>query len=190
MIVVPTDRRILLYGPEMINVECDYVSREDAGALPSLKDYMVSVMRQWSAIGLAAPQIGVFKQYVVFEMQGGAVMDMVNPEITWMRGKEVMGMEACLSVPPSHNECLVPRMQHVTVEFGTSIEPHLRRGVDLSYRDAVLAQHECDHLTGTFFFDRISNSAKSKAIDLYNQWRLQNNVSEKNNSRSFATACA
>lgn len=190
MIVVPNDRKILLYGPAMINVECDYISREDAAGLPALKEYMVSLMRQWSAIGLSAPQVGVFKQFFVFEMQGGSIMEMVNPEITLMRGKEVLGMEACLSLPPSHNECLVPRMEHITVEYGTSIEPHLRRSVDLSYRDAVVAQHEKDHLTGNFFFDRVPTANKRKVLDLFNNWKLENNVNGKDNSRSFATTCA
>jgi peptide deformylase len=189
MIVVPTDRKIMLYGPEMINVECEYVDREDAAALPSLRDYMISVMREWSAIGLSAPQVGIFKNFFVFEMQGGSIVDMVNPEITWMRGKEVMGMEACLSVPPTHNECAVPRMEFITVQHGTALEPHLRREVDLSYRDSVVAQHEYDHLTGTFFFDRVDQSKRRKVLDLFHQWKVEHNLTEKINSRSFATTC-
>lgn len=191
MIVVPTDRKILLYGPAMVNVECEYVTREDEAALPQLREYMVSLMREWSAIGLSAPQVGVFKQFFVFEQQSGAVIDMVNPDIVTMRGKEVIGMEACLSVPPSHNQCRVARMEHITVKYGTSLEPRLARHIDLSYRDAAAAQHECDHLTGNFFFDRVSNGEKHKALESFHQWKRENNIDEKKvNSRSFATACA
>jgi peptide deformylase len=190
MIVVPTDRKIMLYGPEMINVECEYIDQEDAASLPALREYMVSLLREWTAIGLSAPQVGVFKNYFIFEMQGGSIIDMVNPEITGMRGREVVGVEACLSVPPRHNDCPVARQEHVTVEYGTSLEPHLRRKLDLSYRDAVVAQHEADHLTGTFFFDRVDQGKRRKVLDLFHQWKVEHNVNEKINSRSFATACS
>lgn len=190
MIAVPNDRRVLLYGPEMVNVESEWVHKEDVGALPQLRDYMISVMREWSGLGLAAPQVGVFKQFFVFEMQGGAVIDMVNPEIVHMRGREVMGTEACISVPPSHNTCLVPRMEYITVEYGDSREPFLRKKIELTFRDAAVAQHEYDHLTGNFFFDRVADLTKSKVLDSFNKWKVENHIGEKENSRSFAPACA
>lgn len=171
----------------MVNVETEYVTRDEAAQLPALREYMITTMRQWSGIGLSAPQIGISKAYFVFELQSGAVIDMVNPEIVHMRGREVLGTEACLSVPPARNECLVPRMEHITVAYGTSSEPQIRRNIDLSFRDAAVAQHECDHLTGNFFFDRVSGLTKRNVLALFDKWKMENKDAVENDTRSFTT---
>lgn len=187
MIVVPTDNRIWLYGPAMDDVESELVLSEEFEQLVPLRDYMRKMLKKHRAIGLAAPQVGVFKQVFIFETASGEIVNLVNPEITLMRGKEVFAMEACLSVPPLNNQCPVPRMQNITVEHSTVEEPGRVRDSVLKGRDAVVAQHEIDHLTGTFFFDRVSSGYRINVLDRFNKWKRENLVHAKADSPSKLT---
>lgn len=176
MIVVPRDGKVLLYGPAMANVVSEPILKKEYDILPQLREYMVSVMRSSRSRGLSAPQVGVFKQFLIFERSDGEIIDMVNPEITQMYGRELPSMEACLSLPPDGNGCLVPRMQTIGVEFESSAMPGLAQEVILDGPDAVVAQHEIDHLTGTFFFERASNVAKRHVLERYKKWKEERNV--------------
>lgn len=179
MIVVPNDGNIWLYGPALDDVESELVFEEDYDQLPELRKYMLEMMRKTKAIGLAAPQVGVFKRFILVEMADGGVMDMINPDIVSMTGKEIMGVEGCLSVPPAGNDCAVPRMQRIIVECSTSHSPKQIGNVVLGNRDAVITQHEIDHLTGTFFFDRVSTAVKRNVLDRFNHWKMENLPNEK-----------
>jgi peptide deformylase len=175
MIVVPTSGKINLYGPAMVNVVSSRVEGDDYKQLPALRDYMLKIMRRYGGIGIAAPQVGVFKQFIVFEQLNGMVMDMVNPEITRMYGKEISGVEGCLSIPPSGNGCRVPRQQYVSVEYESAVLPGFAQEIVLSEQDAVVVQHEIDHLTGTFFVDRVGSSTKRKALEEFSKWKDERN---------------
>ena len=174
VIVIPYDGKIWLYGPETDDIESQPVFEEDYEQLPALREYMLDIMRKTKAIALAAPQVGVFKQFIIVKMDGGGYVDMINPDIVSMTGKELMGFECCLSVPPAGNDCAVPRMQRIIVECSHSARPREVSDLHLEDRDAVLTQHEIDHLTGTFFFDRVSNSAQHAVLKRLTHWKDEN----------------
>ena len=154
MIVVPTDGRIWLYGPELDDVESEPVFEEDHAQLPALRDYMLDLMNKYNGVGIAAPQVGVFKQFILVRMSDGDVVELINQEIREMYGKEIMGYEGCLSVPPSGNGCLVPRMERITVECSTTQQPKVISTIALGRRAAVVVQHEIDHLEGILYVDK------------------------------------
>lgn len=189
MIVVPTDRRINLYGPAMVNVVSSPVDPSDYQQLPALRDYMVSMMRQFGGIGLAAPQVGVYKRFFVMEQLDGMVMDLVNPEITRMVGKEIVGIEGCLSLPPAQNGCKVPRQQTVYIEYESAVLPGFAQEIVFSERDAVVAQHEIDHLDGTFFIDRVGSIPRRLVLEKYEKWKSERNTDGKATARSQPLHC-
>lgn len=160
-----------IYGPDLINVESEPVMESDLDWLPKLKEYMVSTMRRCNGVGLAAPQLGVFKRYVVIELKNGAVIDLINPDITKMYGREIDGLEGCLSLPPGGNECPVPRMECVDVEAeGTA---YGRKRWEFRRDDARVVQHELDHLTGTFFIDRVSDKRRRQVLERFVIWKRE-----------------
>jgi peptide deformylase len=57
------------------------------------------------------------------------------------------------------------------LEYRTASSPNVTRYTRLSGRDAVVVQHELDHLTGTFFFERASRVAKKKVLEEYENWK-------------------
>jgi peptide deformylase len=173
MFDIPVRERLFYYGEKMINIESSPVLDDEHKSLPVLKQYMLSVMQRHNGIGLAAPQVGIFRQYFVMKTDEGNVVDMVNPEVIQLYGREREGFEACLSIPPVGNGCAVPRCEHIRLEFSTSEEPETRIIKRLSGMDAIVAQHELDHLTGTFFIDRVNADRKirTEVVKMFEQWR-------------------
>ena len=172
-----TNYRLLIYGPEMNNVLAKPVEESDFADIPKLFTYMVDVMQKADGVGLAAPQIGCFKQFVLITKKGrcfnssGSVVGLVNPEITRLYGKEIEAEEGCLSLPPSGNQCMVPRLEIVDVEASMADSPHVRRAFTFRGGMARIVQHEIDHLTGTFFIDRVSERRRADVLDKFQTWK-------------------
>ena len=187
--------RLLIYGPQMNNIIAKPVEESEYHSIPKLFEYMLEVMRKAEGCGLAAPQIGCFKQFVVIERSGGSVVGLVNPEIIRLYGKEIQGTEGCLSFPPRDNSCMVPRLESVDVETSLVGSPSVRKKLTFHGQVARIVQHELDHLTGTFFIDRASQGNRTKALEKFQSWkamrRAQIRKTEENgngvNSR-FVTA--
>lgn len=163
--------RLLIYGPLMINRLSEPVFEKDFGDIPLLRSYMVECMRRKDGVGLAAPQVGLFKQFVVIEHEKNEVIDLINPTIERMYGREQEDYESCLSIPPDGNECLVPRLETVHVEASTTKFPGVRQEFVFTGELARIVQHEIDHLTGTFFVDRVSLSRKREVIERFEWWK-------------------
>lgn len=163
--------RLSIYGPEMNNVLSKPVEDAEFPEVLGLFGYMLQVMYKAGGIGLAAPQIGCFKQFVLVVDQLGSVVGLVNPEITRLYGKELESPEGCLSLPPSGNECLVPRLEIVDVEASLATSPHLRKKLTFRGTMARIVQHELDHLTGTFFVDRVTERRRKDVLERFHNWK-------------------
>ncbi len=122
------------------------------GALHELVDDMFETLRASRAIGLAAPQVGYNQRIVVVDASGtgNAPTLFINPRIT-ARHLWAVIEESCLSVPGLEGR--VKRCLRVTVEaqdrHGRPFTRHLE---DM---EAVVVQHELDHLEGVLFVDRL-----------------------------------
>ena len=149
-------REILKMGdPRLLRV-AQPVTRFDSDEVHQLVTDMFDTMRAANGAGLAAPQIGVDLQLVVFGTdapnprypQAPLVPRTVllNPAITPL-GDEEEGWEGCLSVPGLRG--LVPRFKRVRYggfdQYGDAIE----REVEGFH--ARVVQHECDHLLGKLY---------------------------------------
>ncbi|MFU2052060.1 peptide deformylase [Bordetella hinzii] len=135
---------------------------EDFGspALRQLIEDMFETMIHANGVGLAAPQIGVDLQLVIFGFERNprypdapAVPQTVlcNPVITPLSDEMDEGWEGCLSVPGLRG--LVPRYRHIRYQ---GMDPD-GRAIDREASDfhARVVQHECDHLIGRLYPSRI-----------------------------------
>lgn len=120
--------------------------------------------------GIAAPQVGISAQLVVVRLEDGRVLDLVNPKITRMHGIEAEYAESCISCPPRGNKCKVPRMQIITVEAASVNSPEVREW-RFKGEDSRVIQHEIDHLTGTWFFDRADFRARETVLQGFKDWQ-------------------
>ncbi len=118
-----------------------------------------------AAVGIAAPQVGMFKRVVIIDcsttrkpVPNHGHMILVNPEITHWEGYEP-GREGCLSVPDYTGNVIRATRIKLSAQ-----DPH---GEPLEYEmegyEARAAQHEIDHLDGMLFVDRVV----SRRTDLF-----------------------
>ncbi len=140
---------IKTYGNRVLESKSRKVHTVDKEVKIFVKD-MAEIMYEGRGVGLAAPQVGVLKRIIVFD-PGNGLMCLINPEITWTRGREVMP-EGCLSFPGVELE--VKRHREIAVRAldldGKSVEFKAR---DITAR---IIQHEVDHLDGVLIVDRVS----------------------------------
>ena len=123
---------------------------------------LLDTMKDANGAGLAAPQIGVSLQIVVFGFEKNVRYPnedpipqtiLINPVITPLSPDQENGWEGCLSVPGLRG--LVPRFQHIRYQ-GLDNHGHI---VDrtVSGFHARVVQHECDHLFGKLYPMRIED---------------------------------
>ena len=156
-----TIHTILKMGdPRLLRV-AQPVTAFDTDELHMLISDMFETMRSVNGAGLAAPQIGVDLQLVIFgtDAPNPRYPDapliprtvLLNPVITPLSALEEDGWEGCLSVPGLRG--VVPRFSQIRYtgfdQYGDAID----RTVDGFH--ARVVQHECDHLVGKLYPMRI-----------------------------------
>lgn len=126
-------------------------------------DQMVATMRrQPRCVGLAAPQVGSPLRVAVMDAsthpkgaeRSHGLLVLINPQIDEREGA-MLQREGCLSVPDlTGNVRRALRLRLRALD---------RRGELCEWRlegfEAVVAQHEVDHLDGKLFLDRVENPA-------------------------------
>ena len=163
-----------------------------AKALPVPKDQIASAsvqrligdmfetMREYSGIGLAAPQVHEGVRIFVAGLRAGPVGDsvsdedeedmpfltLINPEITLVSEPVSDGWEGCLSIPDIRG--LVPRAAEIKVKA------YDRTGARLSFvakgLPARVIQHETDHLDGVLFLDRMKSFESLAFMEEYRRY--------------------
>jgi peptide deformylase len=130
----------------------------DGKAMRLVDEMFESLYDCGNGLALAAPQIGVQKQVVVWDL-GEDPQAIFNPEIVDADGEWVYE-EGCLSIPGLYVELARPK----TV---------LVRGIDLDGNptereadelEARMFQHELDHLNGVLMFDRMTPEQRREAM--------------------------
>lgn len=127
------------------------------GSIQKLIDDMIETMRDIDGVGLAAPQVGVPLQVVVYELPDDEkVTVLVNPEIVKSSEETEMMDEGCLSLPGYRGE--VKRLTSVTVKGRNRQGKMIRiKGEGLL---AQVLQHEVDHINGIVFVDNLESPDK------------------------------
>lgn len=111
-------------------------------------------------VGIAAPQIGAMLRVAIVDTSGhkkhGALSQghqvLVNPTLVESEGAAV-GREGCLSLPDFTAN--VRRFERVRIEFQD--QDGIAASIEAEGFEAVVLQHELDHLDGILFLDRVSN---------------------------------
>ena len=157
-----TVHQILKMGdPRLLRVS-QPVREYDTPELHTLISDMFDTMEAAQGAGLAAPQIGVDLQLVIFGFtQNARYPDrpavprtvLLNPVITPLSDEMVEGWEGCLSVPGLRGK--VPRYARVRYTGQDPAGRAIEREVDGFH--AVVVQHECDHLIGRLYPTRMTD---------------------------------
>lgn len=155
-------RPILRLGHPVLRQIATPVTEFGTAALRELVHDMLDTMRANDGAGLAAIQIGVLQRVVVFELAANPrypeaepvpLTVLVNPEIELLGEERELGWEGCLSVPGMRG--LVPRYLKLRYRgFDEEGKPIDRTVADFHAR---VVQHECDHLDGILYPQRIED---------------------------------
>ena len=153
-------RPVLRMGDSRLLRVSQRVDAFDTPELHELVSDMEETMRALSGAGLAAPQIGIGLQVVIFgvefnprypEAEPVPYTVLVNPELEPVGDDVQEGWEGCLSVPGMRG--LVPRYKRLRYrgvdQYGKPID---RIASDFHAR---VVQHEVDHLMGILYPMRI-----------------------------------
>jgi peptide deformylase len=161
-----TVREILKMGDERLLRMAQAVTEFDTPELHALVADMLETMAAVNGAGLAAPQLGVNLQVVIFGT--GAVNPrypqeapfpqtvLINPVITPLDDEEQLGWEGCLSVPGMR--AVVPRWQRIRYTGLDARGQVIDRMADGFHSRVV--QHECDHLIGKLYPMRVRDFSK------------------------------
>jgi peptide deformylase len=130
-----------------------------SSALQKLIDDMIDTMRDYDGVGLAAPQVHLDLQLAVIEVpakderadDGVPLTVLINPRVTRVGEATVAGWEGCLSIPELRG--VVPRAKRVRLE-ALDREGHPFELETAGFFARVI-QHECDHLDGRVYLDRM-----------------------------------
>lgn len=151
---------VYLYGHPVLRNKCNDVTPEYPELKKLLAD-MFETMYASEGVGLAAPQIGRNDRIVVIDASPvaesfpeceGRVMTLINPEIEVLDGEPVTRSEGCLSVPGLSEN--VSRVENIRLRW---MDENFKQHEEvITGFLARIVQHECDHLDGTLYIDRIS----------------------------------
>lgn len=166
-----TVREILKMGDPRLLRQAEPVTQLGTRELHALIDDMFDTMRAANGVGLAAPQIGVNLQLVIFGFKQNirypdapAVPEtiLINPVLTPLSESMEEGWEGCLSVPGLRG--VVPRWSRLHYEGVDQFGKLISRDVEGFH--ARVVQHECDHLAGILYPMRIKDFSRFGFVDV------------------------
>ncbi len=160
-----TVREILKMGDARLLRVAQPVKAFDTPELHALVADMFDTMAAANGAGLAAPQIGVDLQLVIFGFERNErypeappvpMTVLINPVITPLSDETVEGWEGCLSVPGLRG--VVPRFQRIRYSGFDARGAVIEREAEGFH--ARVVQHECDHLIGRLYPTRMTDLTK------------------------------
>ncbi|MFJ9449432.1 MULTISPECIES: peptide deformylase [unclassified Herbaspirillum] len=155
-------RDILKMGDPRLLRQAEPVQQFGTPEMDVLIADMFETMRAVNGAGLAAPQIGVNLQLVIFGFKKNQRYPdapevpetvLINPTLTPLGDEQDEGWEGCLSVPGLRG--VVPRWSRLRYEGVDEKGNRIDRTVDGFH--ARVVQHECDHLIGVLYPMRIKD---------------------------------
>ncbi|WP_330177046.1 peptide deformylase [Streptomyces sp. NBC_01498] len=156
-------RPLRLLGDPDLHAPCAPVT--DFGPpLARLVEDLFATMYRANGVGLAANQIGVPLRVFVFDCPDDEEVrhlgHVVNPRLVAADGIVLRGAEGCLSLPGL--EAGTERFDHAVVEGVTADGAPVRiHGTGFFGR---CLQHECDHLEGLVYPDRLTGMRKARVL--------------------------
>ncbi|MBB1629698.1 peptide deformylase [Cupriavidus sp. UME77] len=164
-------RDILKMGDPRLLQVARPVTRFNTPELRILIDDMFDTMDHANGAGLAAPQIGVDLQVVIFGFDRNPRYPdaptvpktvLINPELTPLGEEQDEAWEGCLSVPGLRG--VVPRFTRLKYTGFDVMGGRIERVAEDFH--ARVVQHECDHLQGILYPMRVTDFARFGFTDV------------------------
>lgn len=170
-VVEGTDLRIVKYPHPCLRAKNDEVTLPDEQeSISKLGKEMLKVMYAAEGVGLAAPQVGVNKRLMVYNPTGDSKKWLeekiyVNPQIVEFSEAKGEDIEGCLSFPQMNGEVI--RSKWIKVEAMTPRGKKVKK--KFTGWEAVIFQHEYDHLDSVVYIDRLADETREKVQPRLNE---------------------
>lgn len=153
-----TVREIRLFGDPVLKTVSDQINNFDDKAKALIEDLLDTTKLPGRA-GVAAPQIGVNLRAFSYNVNG-QLGYIINPVLVEVSGDKNLVDEGCLSVPELWHK--TPRYEFAKV-VGVDLDGNQLEleGTGLM---AQMLQHECDHLDGLVYLDRLEDEERKSAM--------------------------
>lgn len=163
---------VVKIGDQGLRESAQHIYHKDDSLL-QLIDKMRRIMNEAGGIGIAANQIGDSRSVFIAKFSAGETV-CVNPALRLLKGTKKLEEpfeEGCLSVP---GISCVHKNRYEKVELRYTHPDNFSHEivVELTGLDAIIAQHEMDHLCGSLYLDRLSPMKREMALKRYNKIRL------------------
>lgn len=157
-----TIRTVLRLGEPLLNQCSEAVIDPGSAETSRIIEDMFDTMKHYQGVGLAAPQIGVLKRIVIFGFKDNERYPdqppvpetiLINPVIKVLDSSCESDWEGCLSIPGMRGRVSRP----VRIQY-TGLTPQgemIDREVEGFH--ARVVQHECDHLDGILYVQRLDD---------------------------------
>lgn len=187
-----TARLILKYPDSRLRIKSEDVLEEDWNDnvekwCTDIKDTMKANV----GLGLAAPQIGIHKRIFAVDVKDldhpeifehhlqDDTFFFINPVMILVKKELAKSVEACLSVPGVMYS--VKRSPEIDISYMTPSQE--MRQVKVLGEDAVVLQHEFDHLNGKLFIDRLNPFDRKEFRKRFEKPKVQKSEEEINRLR-------
>lgn len=168
-----SELEILTYPDPILTTKATEITEFNSELAKTCTD-MLYTMYKSPGIGLAAPQVGISKRFLVldvdYEMNEKTLADgrvvkerinfnphiFINPVIVEHEGKTKY-QEGCLSLPTVYED--VTRFEQIKIEYQNLAGDKCSMQADGLL--SICLQHEIDHLNGIVFIDHLSSLKKS-----------------------------
>ncbi len=153
-------RAVILYPDARLKTPCALVETVDERVRALAQDLLDTMdAGPPRTVGIAAPQVGIMERLAIVDTSRNpkypaahGLLILVNPQIVAHDGEQFF-REGCLSLPDYTAN--IRRRQRITVE---ALDLEGRPvAIDAEGFEAVVLQHEIDHLDGILFLDRVAN---------------------------------
>lgn len=156
--------QILTHPNPVLGVRADEIDPTTDTDLRQLVRRMAEAMYEHQGVGLAAPQLGIHKRIIVFDIED-ELAAICNPVIVERSEELETDEEGCLSVPGI--SVPIARSTAVTCE-GLNLDGS-RVVIVAEDLLARVLQHEIDHLDGVIILDRLTPEERKAAVRAYNE---------------------
>ena len=164
---------VLQYGNPILYQKAAPVQDSTTPEIKSIVKKMIQTVESRQAVGLAAPQVGILLCIVVFRIptetnnpryvltpeydpEGVPMTALINPVFTPVSNKMQEEWEGCQSFPGIMAK--VPRYHHINYTY-TTLDGEKVSKEALGFHARAI-QHECDHLDGILFPQRVTDIRK------------------------------
>lgn len=171
-------KKVLRMGHPLLRLKAAPFPKEEITSKETKQLFsdMMDTMKSYQGIGLAAPQIGVSKQVALIgiDKENSRYPDapqydlifVINPVIKVLDEEKEGYWEGCLSIPGLRG--FVERPRKIQVDFYDSeARPQTLTAEGLI---ATVFQHEIDHLLGTLYIDKVTDSTKLSFLEEFDEF--------------------